>query len=193
MMATKTKYTYEDYEAFPDDGNRYEIIDGEVYVTAAPFEPHQWAVGELQRLLGNYVMEHRLGRVYPAPFAVVLGPHDVVEPDVIYISRARLDIIDHRGRVRGAPDLCIEVASPSTRRVDRVVKFARYAQFGIPEYWIVDPATQRVDVFTLDKEAYVLVAGVQGNDRIPSRLLPGLTLRPDDLFIAPTWDDDDET
>lgn len=190
-MATMTKYTLEDYEAFPDDGNRYEIIDGEVYVTAAPFEPHQWAVSELTRLLGNHVIENRLGRVYPSPFAVVMGPHDVFEPDVLYISRARLDFIKDRKRVLGPPDLCIEVASPSTRLVDRVVKFARYAQFGIPEYWLVDPATQRVEVFTLDEGVYILVASVQGDDRIPSRVLPGLTLRPDDLFIAPAWDDDE--
>lgn len=182
-MAIKTKYTYEDYENFPDDGNRYEIIDGEVYVTAAPFEAHQWAVGEVQAILRDHVRKHHLGRVYPAPLAIFLGPNDVYEPDVLYIARDRLRIIDGIGRVRGAPDLCIEVASPSTRERDRTVKFERYAHFGVQEYWIVDPDPQTVEVFVLDGGEYRLLAMAETGDYVRSRIFPGLELRASMLFV----------
>jgi Uma2 family endonuclease len=173
-VATRTKLTYEDYEAFPDDGNRYEIIDGEVYVTAAPVEAHQWAVGEVQAVLREHVRAHQLGRVYPAPFAIMLGPHDVYEPDVLYISRERLDILDMLGRVRGAPDLCIEVASPSTRDRDRTVKYERYAYYGIREYWIIDPDPQTVEVFVLENGAYRPFVTVRSGEDVRSRVLPEL-------------------
>src|SRR5215471_10032698 len=107
-MASKTKLTYEDYEAFPDDGNRYEIIDGEVYVTAAPSVPHQRAVLRLSRYLDQHAEQHNLGEVFTSPIAVVLSPSDVFEPDVIYISRERSVMIDRDRVMRGAPDLCIE-------------------------------------------------------------------------------------
>src|SRR6185437_12010419 len=115
-VATRTKLTYEDYEAFPDDGNRYEIIDGEVYVTAAPSIPHQRAVTRLTRLLDEHVEKYNLGEVYPSPLAVALSPSDIFEPDVVYISRARSVMIADRSIVRGSPDLCIEIASESTRK-----------------------------------------------------------------------------
>jgi len=86
-VVTRTKLTYEDYETFPDDGNRYEIIDGEVFVSPSPLEPHQWAVGELHFTLQSHVRERNLGRVYIAPFEVVFGPHDVLQPDILSIAR----------------------------------------------------------------------------------------------------------
>lgn len=183
-MATKTKLTYEDYEAFPDDGNRYEIIDGEVYVTAAPAVPHQRAVLRLSRYLDEHAEQYNLGEVFASPIAVALGPSDVYEPDVVYISRERSVMIDRDRVMRGAPDLCIEVASDSTRRVDRTVKFERYAHFRIPEYWIVDTETQVVAVFVLEGDVYTLFATAQGDDRIPSRVLPGLDVRASRLFKA---------
>ena len=157
-MATRTKLTYEDYEAFPDDGNRYEIIDGEVYATAAPSIPHQRAVTRLTRFLDEHVEQHNLGEVYPSPLAVVLSPSDVFEPDVVYISRARSMMIADRRVMRGAPDLCIEIASESTRKRDRTVKFERYAHFRVPEFWIVDTDAKTVAVFVLEQDAYMLLS-----------------------------------
>lgn len=185
-MATKTKLTYEDYETFPDDGNRYEIIDGEVYVTAAPSGPHQRAVTRLARYLDTHAEENGLGEVYVSPFAVVFSPSDVFEPDVVFISRARSAMIDTRGVMRGTPDLCIEVASESTRRHDRTVKFERYAHFRLPEYWIVDPAMQTVAVFVLENGVYTMLPIVGGDDRIVSPALPDLELRASALF-KPRW------
>ncbi len=181
-MAMKTKLTYEDYETFPDDGNRYEIIDGEVYVTVAPVEAHQWAVGEVQAILRGHVQEHHLGRVYPAPFAIIFGPRDVYEPDVLYISRERLDIIDIHGRIRGAPDLCIEVASESPRERDRTFKYERYAHFGVLEYWIIDPDPQTVEIFVLENGMYRLLVTAYSGEYVHSRVLPELELAVSNLF-----------
>ena len=185
-MATRTKLTYEDYEAFPDDGNRYEIIDGEVYVTAAPSAPHQRAVTRLARYLDAHAEERRLGEVYASPFAIVLGPSDIFQPDVVYVSRARSVMIDSRGVMRGAPDLCIEVASESKRKHDRTVKFERYAHYRIPECWIVDTDVRSVAVFVLEQDSYTLLALAQGEDQIASRILPDLDLRASTLF-TPRW------
>ncbi len=185
-VATKTKLTYEDYETFPDDGNRYEIIDGEVSVTAAPSGPHQRAVTRLARYLDAHAEEKDLGEVYASPYAVIFSPSDVFEPDVVFISRARSVMTDTRGVMRGTPDLCIEVASESTRRHDRTVKFERYAHFKLPEYWIVDPDAQTVAVFVLENGAYTLLPIVSGDDRIISPTLPDLELRVSILF-KPRW------
>ncbi|MDQ6832266.1 MAG: Uma2 family endonuclease [Chloroflexota bacterium] len=181
-MATKTKLTYEDYKTFPDDGNRYEIIDGEVYVTAAPVEAHQWAVGEVQAILRGHVQEHHLGRVCPAPFAVIFRPRDVYESDVLYSLRERLDIIDIHGRVRGVPDLCIEVASESTRERDRTFKYERYAHFGVLEYWILDPDPQTVEIFVLENDMYRLLVTAHSGEYVQSRVLPELELAVSNLF-----------
>jgi Uma2 family endonuclease len=185
-VATRTKLTYEDYEAFPDDGNRYEIIDGEVFVTAAPSIPHQRAVTRLTRFLDEHVEQRNLGEVYPSPLAVALSPSDIFEPDVVYISHARSAMIDDRSIMRGAPDLCIEVASESTRKRDRTVKFERYAHFRVPEFWIVDTDAKTVAVFILERDAYTLLAIAQGDDHIASRVLPDLERRASVLF-TPRW------
>ncbi len=184
-MATRTKLTYADYEAFPDDGNRYELIDGEESMSPSPFEPHQIAIGEIITALNIHMRERKLGRVYAAPFEIVLGPHDVFQPDVLYISRQRLGIVDASGRVRGAPDLCVEVLSGSTRHIDRTVKFERYAHFGIPEYWIVDTDTRTVEVYILQEQIYTLLVTAQGQERVLSRVLPDLHLHAIEVFTPP--------
>jgi Uma2 family endonuclease len=183
-VATRTKLTYEDYEAFPDDGNRYEIIDGEVCVSPPPITAHQWASAELTWLLGSHIRQYELGRLFYAPFAVMLSPHDVFEPDVVFISEDRMVLLGEKG-LRGAPDLCIEISSPSTRTYDRTVKRERYAQFGVDEYWIVDPDTKTVEVFVLEAGAYRLQAIARADDRVASSVLPQLDLRASALFMAP--------
>jgi Uma2 family endonuclease len=181
-VATRTKLTYEDYEAFPDDGNRYEIIDGEVYMSPPPITAHQWASAELTWFLSSHIRQHGLGRLFYAPFAVMLSPHDVLEPDIIFISEDRMSLLDEKG-LRGSPDLCIEIASPSTRGYDRSVKSDRYARFGVSEYWIVDPHRKTVEVFVLENGAYSALAVVEASDRVVSRILPELELHADALFM----------
>jgi Uma2 family endonuclease len=181
-VATKTKLTYEDYEAFPDDGNRYEIIDGEVFVSPPPITAHQWTSAELTWLLGSYIRQHAIGRLFYAPFAVMLSPNDIFEPDIVFISEDRMPLVDDKG-MRGAPDLCIEIASPSTRTYDRTIKFERYARFGVTEYWIVDPDRKTVEVFVSENGVYAPLSIARGDDRISSQLFPHLDLHAGALFM----------
>ena len=133
----RIKFTYEDYKHTPED-KRYELIDGELILAASPRRAHQRTDMEITLVLGDYVKEHDLGEVYSAPFDVVLSDTDVVEPDLLFVSKERLHIIND-DNVRGAPDLVIEILSPPTAGRDRTVKRTLYAKHGVKEYWLADP------------------------------------------------------
>ncbi len=175
--AYKLQFTYEDYLLFPDDGRRHELIGGEHYVTPAPLTRHQDSSGNLYRLLSVFIYENRLGRLYAAPFDVVLSDEDVVQPDIAFISRDRLAIRRERGAV-GAPDLVVEILSESTRKTDETVKRKLYEWAGVAEYWIVDPVLETVKVYLLEGGSYTRAAelSVEAGDRLETQLLPGLTI-----------------
>jgi Uma2 family endonuclease len=175
--AYKLKFTYDDYLLFPDDGRRHELIGGEHYVTPAPLTRHQDASSNLHRLLSVFIYEHRLGRLYAAPFDVVLSDEDVVQPDLAFISQGRLAIRKERGAV-GAPDLVVEILSESTRKTDETVKRKLYEWAGVSEYWVVDPVLETVKVYRLTGSAYERAAelSVEAGDRLETPLLPGLTI-----------------
>jgi Uma2 family endonuclease len=143
----KIKLTYEDYAKTPDD-ERYELIDGELLMVPSPNRPHQWTVIHLGTRLIAFVEENDLGEVYFAPFDVVLSDTNVVQPDVIFVSRERLGIITH-ANIQGAPDLVVEVRSPSTAYRDLTIKRRLYAEHGVKEYWMVDPEARTITVLLL--------------------------------------------
>jgi Uma2 family endonuclease len=144
------KLDYEDYLRLPDDGRRYEIIDGELFVTAAPNPFHQRLSKRLQRRLEDYFEEGGLGEVFDAPVDVILARHDILEPDLVIVANPGQ--ISTRG-IEGAPLLVVEVLSPSTRGRDRGVKMARYAALGVPHYWIADPDARSIECFRLGEAA----------------------------------------
>jgi Uma2 family endonuclease len=172
---TSIKLTYEDYLAIPDDGRRHEIIDGEYYVSPSPSFNHQLIVARLITWLTNHVDKHGLGWAVGSP-CDVLGEHTIVQPDVLFISKARATIIS--GVVKGAPDLVIEVLS-SNRDYDEHVKYKIYEGAGILEYWIIDPESQSAKVFRRSGNKF---APVPVTDVITSPLLPNFELRIRDLF-----------
>lgn len=174
--------TYDDLLQMPDDGNRYEIIGGELIVSPSPQWNHQRCAYLLTRLIGDYVDSRQLGQVFFAPNDVRLSPHDIVEPDLIYIRADRLDIYRGRKAVQGEPDMVVEIISPSSRKTDLGRKFDLYAASGIPEYWLVDPVTRRFQLFVLRDDGYVSVAEVDG--RLHSEAIPGLVVDPAALFAA---------
>jgi Uma2 family endonuclease len=131
------KLTYDDYLLFPDDGQRHELIDGEHYVTPTPILPHQRVLGNLYFAIRGYLESHKLGEVFMAPLDVILSKHDVVEPDLLYVSNERRDILGQW--VHGAPDLAVEIASPGTRKRDETITRRLYERAGVSDYWIVDP------------------------------------------------------
>lgn len=177
------KLTYEDYVRIPEDGNRHEIIDGEHYVTPAPNTRHQHVVGNLYRLLATFAHERGVGRVYVSPVDVVFSPTSIVQPGVVFIVSARESIIT-RPNIQGAPDLAIEVLSRGTRRTDESVKRKLYGQFGVREYWVVDPDAETVKVHRLVGLTYMLTADLskRSEDRLSTPLLPDLALRLSDIF-----------
>ena len=178
------KFTYRDYLNAPED-TRYELLDGELTMVPAPGERHQSVSALLGWKLVQFVTENRLGRVYPAPFDVVLSDTDVVQPDLLFVSNARAHVLT-AANVRGAPDIVVEILSPSTAERDRTFKRTLYARHGVNEYWLVDTAGENVTVLRLDHQGEFEVAGTYGaGETLRSPTLPGFTLNVDDLFRTP--------
>jgi Uma2 family endonuclease len=179
------KLGYEDFWSLPDDGNRYEIIDGKLYVTPAPAMRHQIVVNRLHYLLSRHLEGKGLGFAFAAPTAVILGPHRQVQPDLLFISRERTKLVTPK-EVDGAPDLAVEIVSPSSKKTDRVVKSAAYADSGISWYWIVDPDERTLEEYQLEKGQYRLLRKWEEPDVFEPTLFPGLTLPLEGLF---DWSD----
>jgi len=172
------KLTYDDFVQFPDDGKRHELIDGEHYVTPSPNTKHQDILGNLFGLIWTHLQSHPVGRAFLSPFDVVFSNFDVVEPDLLYISRERLDAVLTKAHVRGAPDLVVEIGSPSTRRRDETIKRHLYERFGVSEYWVIDPEVDAIKVFRQIGDRYERAAelAAEHDDVLRSPLLPGLEL-----------------
>ena len=178
-----TPWTYDDYLHFPDDGKRYEIVDGEVYVTPAPNLRHQDIVGLLYRRIADHLDRHGGGRVFFAPVDVVLSPTNVVEPDIVFVADADRDRIT-AANLQGAPTLAVEVLSDP--RHDRVRKRQLYARFGVAEYWIVDPEGERVEVYRLDGQQYPTPTLLEAGTELTTGLLPGFSIDVAALLAAGT-------
>jgi Uma2 family endonuclease len=166
------RYTYDDYARLPDD-RRYEVIDGELYLTPAPTPYHQIVKGRIERLLEDHVAEAKLGMVLDAPCDVVLSQFDVLQPDIFFISTARMAVIGEK-YISDAPDLVVEVLSPGTRKRDRFIKAKRYARFGVREMWIADPLKKTIEVFVNTNDGFRREAIYTADDVLRSPLLPGL-------------------
>ncbi len=177
------KFTVDDYMATPE-GTRYELLDGELIMAAAPSDKHQAVVGEFYLILQPFVRSNRMGIVRLAPYDVVLSDHDVAQPDILFVSNERLDIRT-AANLQGAPDLAVEVSSPSTARYDRGYKLELYARHGVREYWIVEPFAETVEVYVLRGDAGLLLhASYSRGDTLTSPLLPGLAIDLEQVFAA---------
>ncbi len=174
-MPIDTRLTYEDYCLLPNDGKRYEIIDGELFVIPSPRRDHQKIVGNLYYYLTDHVKRHSQGEVYVAPFDVVFSRYDVVEPDILYISRKRASVFTDKN-VQGAPDLAVEVLSETTADIDRTTKLKLYARFGVQEYWIVDPVGPAAEIYRRSQIGLEPVASLRVNDALTSPHFPGISL-----------------
>ncbi|MEM8559495.1 MAG: Uma2 family endonuclease [Bacteroidota bacterium] len=184
METFTDRLTYADLRAMPEDGTRYELIAGALVMSPAPRPRHQDVVTELTASLRLHAREHDLGKVYTAPIDLVLDPEAAaVQPDVVFVATDRLDIITET-HLEGTPSLVVEVVSPSSRRRDEQTKRHLYAQYGIPEYWVVDPDADTVQVFRLDASArrYARAAALANGDTLTTPLLPGWSLSLARLF-----------
>lgn len=165
--------TYADYAALPDDGLRWELLDGELAMTPAPKTRHQEVLRRLVVYFSQLLERHGGGRVFMAPFDVVLAETVVVQPDLVFVADADVHRITE-ANLQGPPSLVTEVISDPTR--DLVRKRELYARFAIREYWAVNPDLDRVEVFNLAGDTYPAPTVLEPGDHLATDLLPGLTI-----------------
>ena len=175
------KVTFEEFRQFPVDGKRYELLHGELHVTPAPATRHQFTVQNLAVSLGLHVVKNNLGEVLTAPLDVRLGEDTVFEPDLVFISNACAGIIQENW-IEGAPDLVVEVLSPSTAAYERARKLLIYAEAGVPNFWFLDPQAKTVEVLKLQGNKYFVDTILAGDQVLTCDLFPGWQLPLRDLF-----------
>jgi Uma2 family endonuclease len=168
----RTKLTYEDYCCYPDDGRRHEIIDGDHYVNPAPSTYHQHVSKRLPHQLYTQIELAGHGILYSAPVDVHLTDHDIVQPDLVVILNAKKQIITPT-KVKGVPDLLVEILSPSSLDNDRRLKRNLYERCGIPEYWIVDPFEHKLEQLVLKDARYELAPDT---DAVQPAFITGVTV-----------------
>ena len=175
------KLSFEEFRQLPIDGKRYELVRGEVHVTPAPATRHQAIVQNLSGNLWPFVIKNQLGEVWTAPLDVRLSRETALQPDLVFISNARAGIIQENW-IAGAPDLVVEVLSPSTAAYDRATKLPIYAEAGVPEVWLIDSQAKTVEVLKLQGKKYFVEATHAGDQVLASNLFPGWQLPLNDLF-----------
>ena len=178
-------WTYIEYVRFTEVmGNRfrYEIIEGHLQMMAAPTPQHQEIVANINEYLRRFVKQHKLGKVYFSPIDVVLDKlqKSTVQPDLLFIPINNLAIVE-RAKIFGVPDLIVEVLS-SNRADDLETKFKLYAQYGVQEYWIVDPVNETVEVFVLQDELFVIFGRFTHSQIVHSNQLNGIHIPVDEIF-----------
>jgi Uma2 family endonuclease len=176
-------WTYDDYAALPDDGHRYEIMNGVLLMAPAPNGAHQDSVLRFAVHLFNHVEVVGQGKVRLAPFDIVLAADRVVQPDVLVVLNENLGKLTP-SRMIGAPDLVVEIRSPGTATYDRLSKYEAYEQAEVPEYWIANPRTRSVEVLILQNGKYFSQGVFQGEDTLPSQIVPGIANVQIEQFFA---------
>ena len=182
-MATPTpaiKFTYRDYRNAPED-ERYELLDGDLVMTPAPGTAHQRVSRNLTMLLGRSVELSGAGEVFVAPYDVVLSDTDVVQPDLLFVCTGRAQIITAEN-IRGAPDLVVEILSPSTAERDQTFKRSLYARHGVREYWLVDTDARTVTVLLNSPQGFAEVGVCKEGQTLVSPTLKGFEINPDEIF-----------
>lgn len=182
-LKQQSTYTLADYWKFPSDGQRWEILEGELVVTPSPAFLHQSILSRIFLRLGTFVEAHRMGTVLCAPMDVIFSDISICQPDLLYIRKERLPDIA-RDWIRGAPDLVIEILSPSTERWDRMEKRRIYASYGVQEYWMTIPADRTILQFRLEGTSYPEPQLWRCGQSLTSPLFPGFLLSVDGVFSA---------
>lgn len=167
-------WTYEAYAALPDDGQRYEIVQGVLVMSPAPEPSHQGIAGKIYRYLCSQILDRGRGLVFTSPIDVVLSSSTTTQPDVVVLLKEHLERLQQK-YITGAPDLVVEVISPGSQTHDRLVKYGIYEKAGVPEYWLVNAVEQTIEVFVLNAGEYRSTGIFHSEDLPVSRLLPDIT------------------
>ena len=173
--------TYDQYCLLPEDRNQYELFDGELVITPSPSRTHQKIVGKLYTRLLAYVEENASGEVYLAPLDTIFDQYTVLQPDILFVSKDRLPEVGQE-RIEGAPDLVVEVLSPTTFHKDLRRKMSVYSQFGVREYWIVDPEVQAIELYCQAEKELGLSRRFSSQETFESRLLSGFQIVVSSIF-----------
>jgi Uma2 family endonuclease len=182
--ASELRLTNADLEAMPEDGNRYEVIDGELYVSSAPSFLHQTILLNIGAAFLDYLRAHPIGRIAPG-VGIIFDDYNGVIPDLVFATKERMSKTLIGGRFHAAPDIAIEILSPgsSNERRDRHVKRSLYASRRVGEYWIVDPENRSVEVHRRnDTGELVLEKSLRQSDELTCAIVPGFAVRVDTLF-----------
>jgi Uma2 family endonuclease len=175
------KWTFEDYARLPNDGWRYEVIEGVLFMSPSPSPKHQEAITNFGFSLARFVKANRLGKVFFAPIDVRLPVlADPVQPDILFIRQDRLDIIKEKW-IEGAPDLIVEILSPGNWIDDRQTKYRVYALAGVREYWIVDVDRKQIEVYALRSGDYEILGRYNPGQKAPSEVLAGFQIGVDEV------------
>lgn len=178
---TRVRFKADDIWDVPEDGKRYEVIEGELCMATAPDLDHQRPITGLIFFIETYLRTHRIGEIFAAPVGLILDDENGLQPDLVYVSKARAGILTRRG-IRGVPNLVVEVLSPGTEKRDRGVKQRRYAAAGVERYWIVDPVTRTLEAYELQQEGYAPAGTYGPGSTFRPELFPGLDIPIDELW-----------
>ena len=181
MELQRRRVSYDDLAQMPEDGRRYELYDGEVFVVPSPILLHQIVAMRLWRILDDYAADTD-GLAVAGPMDVIFSNYDVVQPDIAFLTASSMRTVSLTDRVRQPPDLAVEVLSPSTTSNDRGRKMRMFQRYGVPEYWIVDPIAETIEIYKLAESAYELVGTFSGSETMYSAVLPDLALVPSSVF-----------
>ena len=174
-------WTYEDYRELPNDRKIYQVIGGKLLMVPAPSTRHQNISRNLEFIIWSFVKSHNLGVLYYAPIDVVFGSTDIVQPDIVFITKNRLAIVKEKG-IFGAPDWVIEIVSSSTSKIDIKLKKDLYERFGVREYWIVYPEDERVEVYLLEGGNYKLRGVFLKNNTLQVSTIEKLEVNLEEVF-----------
>lgn len=177
------EWTYADWEKLPNDGRKYEVIDGTLHTSPSPTSTHQYALMRLAGSLMVWADQTNSGSVFPAPMDVLLPNQPVpFQPDVIFVKREHEEIIQSQ-RIVGVPDFVAEVLSPSNWLYDRREKMEIYETAGIPEYWIIDPRAREIELYLLEDSGYLLINKVSGEQVARSQTLAQFEVKVNTIFL----------
>ena len=181
MELQRRRVSYDDLAQMPEDGRRYELYDGEVFVVPSPILLHQVVAMRLGHILDDYARRAG-GLAVASPMDVIFSDYDVVQPDIVFLTADSMRTVSLMDRIRQPPDLAVEVLSPSTASNDRGRKMRMFQRYGVPEYWIVDPIEKNIEIYRLAESAYGLVGTFSGSAQMRSAVLPDLTVVPASVF-----------
>lgn len=180
-LAKRKNYTYHDYLNLPEDGKRYEVINGELVMVEAPNTIHQNIIIKIIYEIEDFLRQQKIGKIFCSPTDIKFNDTNVVQPDILFISKERLNIITENN-INGAPNLIMEILSPGTAYYDLIGKKELYEQFGVKEYWIVDPRKQRVDVYQNVKQQFELDQRIELEGIVTSVVIKGFEINYENIF-----------